>query len=215
MQGVSAGFELNLADVILLNLAYEISGSCTSIVAQDTNGKIYLARNMDYLFPEILKNITIDILYVTNGQVAYTATTYVGYVGILTGQSPGKFSISANERSSGFLWENAVSAIMLKGIPDSWLLRNTLDEAKDYKEAVQKLSNTPTIRNIYYTVAGVNPGEGVVVSRNRTGAVNMLHLNPLNGEWYIVQTNYDHWTTPLTSDFRRCAFTAFLWHLFL
>ncbi|MBN3295537.1 NAAA amidase, partial [Amia calva] len=212
MRGASKGFGCSLADVIVLNLAYEITAFCTSIVAQDINGNLYHARNMDYPFPAILRNMTMDILYVRNGQVAYRGTTFAGYVGIWTGQSPGKFTISGDERcgSQGFWWENAVAAFLMKNTPASWLMRNTLEEAEDFQEAVLRLSKVPLISDVYYIVAGVNPGEGVVVTRNRRGAADIWPLNPLNGEWYRVETNYDHWTTPPPDDDRRFAFTVFL-----
>ncbi|XP_066566990.1 N-acylethanolamine-hydrolyzing acid amidase [Amia ocellicauda] len=203
MRGASKGFGCSLADVIVLNLAYEITAFCTSIVAQDINGNLYHARNMDYPFPAILRNMTMDILYVRNGQVAYRGTTFAGYVGIWTGQSPGKFTISGDERSQGFWWENAVAAFLMKNTPASWLMRNTLEEAEDFQEAVLRLSKVPLISDVYYIVAGVNPGEGVVVTRNRRGAADIWPLNPLNGEWYRVETNYDHWTTPPPDDDRR------------
>ncbi len=46
-------------------------------------------------------------------------------------------------------------------------------------------------------VSGVNAGEGVVISRNRTGAANVWPLwssanNTGPGSWYVLQTNYDH-----------------------
>lgn len=41
---------------------------CSSIVAQDTKGNIFHGRNLDYPH-DVLKNLTIDILFIKNGQV--------------------------------------------------------------------------------------------------------------------------------------------------
>ena len=40
------------------------------------------------------------------------------------------------------------------------------------------------------------PGEGIVITRNRTGAANLWPLASSSsgpGSWYVLQTNYDHW----------------------
>jgi len=39
------------------------------------------------------------------------ATTYMSYVGVITGCKHGAFSISGNERDSGTRWENLLSAL--------------------------------------------------------------------------------------------------------
>ncbi len=39
------------------------------------------------------------ILQVVSLQVAYRGTTFAGYVGLWTGQSPNKFTVSGNQRS--------------------------------------------------------------------------------------------------------------------
>ncbi|XP_069043503.1 N-acylethanolamine-hydrolyzing acid amidase-like [Lepisosteus oculatus] len=203
IRGVSSGFGISLADVILLNFAYEITAFCTSVVAQDTKGNIFHGRNLDYPHGDILKNITVDILYVRNEQVVYRGTTFTGYVGLWTGQSAKKFTISGDERAQGFWWENFIAAFLMRYSPVSWLVRKTLEDAEDFQDAVLRLSKIPIISDVYYIVAGVQPGEGVVVTRNRRGPADIWPLDPINGQWYRVETNYDHWTTPPPFDDRR------------
>lgn len=43
---------------------------CTSIVAQDKNGTVYHGRNLDYPH-EVLRNLTVDINFIKNGEVQY------------------------------------------------------------------------------------------------------------------------------------------------
>ncbi|KAG7262486.1 hypothetical protein CRUP_018672 [Coryphaenoides rupestris] len=43
----------------------------------------------------------------------------------------------------------------------------TLEGAVDFQEAVLRLSKTPIITGVYYIVAGVRHGEGVVITRDR------------------------------------------------
>ncbi|XP_009584070.1 PREDICTED: N-acylethanolamine-hydrolyzing acid amidase-like, partial [Fulmarus glacialis] len=96
--GLCKALGISLGDGVLLNFAYESTAFCTSIVAQDDKGNIYHGRNLDYDFVDILKKITIDVQFIKSGQIAYQGTTFLGYVGLWTGQSPHKFTISGDER---------------------------------------------------------------------------------------------------------------------
>ncbi|KAB0391470.1 hypothetical protein E2I00_004086, partial [Balaenoptera physalus] len=98
IRGQCDALNFNLADCILLNLAYESTAFCTSIVAQDSKGNVYHGRNLDYSFGNILRNLTVDVQFIKNGQIAFTGTTFIGYVGLWTGQSPHKFTVSGDER---------------------------------------------------------------------------------------------------------------------
>ena len=53
-----------------MNLYYELTAFCTSIVAQRSNGTIYHGRNLDYGIPG-LQNLTIEVDFVSDGQVLY------------------------------------------------------------------------------------------------------------------------------------------------
>ncbi|KAI5088263.1 N-acylsphingosine amidohydrolase 1 precursor, partial [Silurus meridionalis] len=202
--GIAACFGIDIADALLLNFAYEVSPLCSSILAQDTKGQIYHARNMDYPH-KVLKNVTIDVLFSKNGEVAYRGTTFAGYVGLWTGQSKNNFTVSGNQRSEGNWWGNIISTFLLRNSPVSWLVRETLEKAPDYRSAVMQLSNVPIIAKVYYIVGGVHPGEGVVITRDRSGPADIWPLDTLNGNWYRVQTNYDHWLPAPKRDNRRGA----------
>ncbi|KAM4612608.1 N-acylethanolamine-hydrolyzing acid amidase-like [Polymixia lowei] len=207
IRGMASHFGGSLSDIILLNFAYEISAFCTSIVAQDTNGHVYHGRNLDYPHA-ILRNLTINVIFLKNGEVAYRGTSFAGYVGLWTGQSPNKFTISGDQRGKEHWWEwwkNVVSAFLLKRSPVSWLVRETLEGAENFQDAVMQLSKIPIITGVYYIVAGVRAGEGVVITRDRKGPADIWPLDPLNGGWYRVETNFDHWLPPPARDHRRDA----------
>lgn len=57
----------------------------------------------------------------------------------------------------------------------------TLEEAASFQEAVMLLSKVPLIADVYYIIAGVHPGEGVVVTRDRRGPADIWPLDPLSG----------------------------------
>ncbi|XP_004430901.1 PREDICTED: N-acylethanolamine-hydrolyzing acid amidase [Ceratotherium simum simum] len=203
IRGLCDVLNLSLADGLLINLAYESTAFCTSIVAQDSKGHIYHGRNLDYAFGTFLRNLTVDVQFLKNGQIAFTGTTFIGYVGLWTGQSPHKFTVSGDERDKGWWWENVIAALFQRHSPISWLIRSTLSESENFEAAVYKLAKTPLIADVYYIVGGTSPQEGVVITRNRGGPVDIWPLDPLNGAWFRVETNYDHWKPAPEGDDRR------------
>ncbi|XP_062874119.1 N-acylethanolamine-hydrolyzing acid amidase-like [Trichomycterus rosablanca] len=202
IRGMASLYGSDISDVVLLNFAYEVSAFCCSIVAQDSTGKIYHGRNLDYPH-DVLKNLTIDVMFIKNGEVAYRGTSFAGYVGLWTGQSAKKFTVSGDQRDKGHWWENIISAVFLKSSPVSWLVRETLEQATDFQDAVVRLSTIPIITDVYYIVGGVHPREGVVITRDRIGSADIWPLDPQYGDWYRVETNYDHWLPTPKKDKKR------------
>ena len=68
MKGVSKALNISLADTILLNIFYDLSAFCTSIVAQDKEGNIFHGRNLDYDFSGILRNISFISNFQSKGK---------------------------------------------------------------------------------------------------------------------------------------------------
>ncbi|XP_042652307.1 N-acylethanolamine-hydrolyzing acid amidase isoform X3 [Tyto alba] len=120
--GLCKALGISLGDGVLLNFAYESTAFCTSIVAQDDKGNIYHGRNLDYDFVDILSKITIDVQFIKSGQIAYQGTTFLGYVGLWTGQSPHKFTISGDERGGVSPKEGMVITRNRRGPADLWPL---------------------------------------------------------------------------------------------
>ncbi|KAG9468015.1 hypothetical protein GDO78_013882 [Eleutherodactylus coqui] len=77
-----------------------------------------------------------------------------------------------------------------------------LNNDNDFEAAALRLSKTPIIAETYYIIGGTQPKEGLVITRNRDGPADLWPLDPLRSEWFHVETNYDHWTTPPPSDDR-------------
>ncbi|XP_077458762.1 N-acylethanolamine-hydrolyzing acid amidase-like [Stigmatopora argus] len=205
IRGLASHFGLPLSDTIMLNLAYEVTAFCTSIVAQDNDGNIYHGRNLDYPHA-VLRNLTVNVIFKKNGKISYIGTTFAGYVGLWTGQSPYKFTVSGDQRGSNHwwdFWKNLVSAFLLKRKPVSWLMREILEEAEDFQVAVLHLSKIPIITGVYYIVGGPKAGEGVVITRDRKGPADIWPLDLPNGQWFRVETNFDHWLPSPAKDHRR------------
>lgn len=62
---------------------------------------------------------------------------------------------------------------LIKGLKNSWpisfLVREVLDRCDTYAQAVSSLKVSELMAPTYITVAGVNLGEGIVITRGRSG----------------------------------------------
>ncbi|CAJ0948442.1 unnamed protein product, partial [Mesorhabditis belari] len=209
--GFAEAANITPQQVTLLNLFYEISKGCTSIVAEDPNGKIFHARNQDFGTFFIwnttletwqqtiaLKKILINVNYMKGGQVFYKGVTFAGHMGVLTGLKPHAFTLSTNSRA-GSDWsllmdwfagqENGRRELI-------WADRDVLEKANSYSEAIEYLSTTPLFAGGYFIVGGTKSGEGAVITRNANGTdhIEKIDTTKPNG-WYVLETNYD-WDKP-------------------
>merc|ERR1712025_1402282 len=54
IRGIATTLDHDIGDIFLYNIAYELFGLCTSIVAQDSTGHLYHGRNLDFgLWPAV------------------------------------------------------------------------------------------------------------------------------------------------------------------
>lgn len=102
IDGIAQVTGVPLGSIVLLNMFYELSNHCTSIVAQDTAGHVLFARNQDLGwgmgFTALLRNQTIHVQFTRGGQVTHEAVTFAGYVGIPTGYVPDRFAVAIDTR---------------------------------------------------------------------------------------------------------------------
>lgn len=204
MRGIAKNLNIPLGDIVGANLLYDVSAFCTSIVMQDKEGVIWHARNLDFSFTDLLRNLTVFIDFQKNNQTVYSGVTYAGYIGLMTGQRPKAFTITADERDIGSWWMNFLIGILQRdAVPVSFLIRDTLEESTNYQAAINKLAYTTTLASVYHIVAGVNPGEGAIITKGREAPIDIWTLDPSKNKWFEVETNYDHWTNPPVDDDRR------------
>jgi N-acylethanolamine-hydrolysing acid amidase len=211
-----------VSDALLGNILYELTAynnqklsgrvkMCTSIVAQTVNGTIYHGRNLDYNFPDLLRDLTIIVDFQQGGQTVYSGTTFAGLIGLATAQKPHAYTISVNERNTGTWWMNVFEALIAgtHGITVLLVRDVVSNKEMDFESAVNSLANSHVIAPSYIIVGGAKPGEGVVITRDRTASKDLWRMNPesdnntSSGSWYLVETNYDHWEPPPAGDDRR------------
>jgi len=203
--GCAQAMDVPYGWVALLNLGYEVSDACTSIVAQTTDGKILHGRNLDFWagmgFTDTLKNMTLIANYQKSGKTVFQATTFAGYVGVLSGFKNNAFSVTIDTRfypdGIGELFYEVIAGITEKNASlVTFLSRTVMEKETNYDAALQGLSQSTLIADVYYILAGVSAGQGAVISRNRINATDVWELDVPSGRWFEVETNYDHWEQP-------------------
>ncbi|KAL1241183.1 Acid ceramidase [Trichinella pseudospiralis] len=189
-------------------------------VAEDANGNMYAARNLDFgmllgwdsinhdwTMTEILRKLVINIDWKRDGKLLYKSAGFAGFIGVLTAVKPGKFTISINERFSkngGFIGilEWMLKIEQTKWV--TWLTREVMENVDHFQEAVFSLSVVHLMAPVYFIVSGSEIGEGAVITRSREEALDVRNLDKNKADlWYLLQTNYDPWETPSPLDDRR------------
>ena len=203
LKGIAKASGISLGRVIMLQIAYEAFSACTSIIVNGPDNYPLHIRTMDWDMPE-LKKLTIEVDFIKNGNVLYTATTWAGYVGVLTGLRPGGYSVSVNYRRTELGDNNIISGIltnMKRGVaghwPVSFLVRDVLETRYSFDSAVGSLSASELMAPVYLTICGTCHNEGLVLTRDRQGTVTSDGVERciserLNGNGSsIVQANMD------------------------
>jgi len=219
VSGVAKAAGLPLGEAIMYNIFYEIFTACTSIVGEDESGKLYHARNLDFgllmgwdnknntwAVTERLRKMMLNVHYQRNGKTVYKAVHFAGYVGMLTAVKQNMFTLTMNERfalDGGYVGIFEWLLGMTNGKWMGFLTRDTLENATDYQTAVSMLSSTEMLAPAYFIVGGTKSGEACIITRSRQKTVDTWKMDKSKGEWFLLETNYDHWKAPLFIDDRR------------
>jgi len=200
VRALSELMSLSFTEVTALNFIYEMTSQCTSIVAQDSNGNIIHARNLDFYFADLLGNLVFHGKYYRKGQLVYEAITLAGYTGLLTGIKANAYSFSLNQYTLNNLpqtWDYfGVSAsdlleIIRGRMSPTYVVRQGFETIPDYEGFVKFLKETKTISNVFYIVAGTKENEGTIITKFRENVENVTSLDVQKGRWYVLITNYN------------------------
>lgn len=151
----------SMSQLIFGNLLYELSSVgdlCTSVAFHTPRHGMVHARNLDWPLPAIKKS-TILVDFETD-EGPYTAVTMPGYVGVLSGVAPGRFSATINAHinyTEEVQWPN------LTGWPASFALRWVFENCATYDAAVADLLATEVVSDFYVQVVGTQKGEAAIV----------------------------------------------------
>jgi hypothetical protein len=95
------------------------------------------------------------------------------------------------EADSKYLQENIEDILKEKRVGMLWTVRMALQNSETYDDAVNYFKTEPLAAPVYYIVSGTEQNEGCVITRDRDSVYNVATLDVANGEWYLVQSNYD------------------------
>ena len=142
----------------------------------------------------------------------YSATTWAGYIGILTGIRPHCFSVSINYRLLNKSRFNNILKTLTLSWPVSYAVRHALESCYSYETAVEYFKKVPLISPVYITVCGVKKNEGCLITRNPEKTEHFISLDNLQSEedskliylakdlGFILQTNCDWWLVENIND---------------
>lgn len=196
LKGISRELDIPVGKLVAMQLIYESSTCCTSLIT--FNGtQVALSRTMDWDL-SYLKDITIDVTFVENGRILFKATTWAGYVGILTGISARAFALAVNyRRTDGGRFLDNIKELVLNSWPVGYLVRHALTEAKTFESACEILQEFPLVAPCYFTIAGRESHQGIIIARNRRAVAQVTTLPYTNSQRllranFLVQTNNDY-----------------------
>lgn len=85
---------------MMMNYLYELDAWCTSIVARMSNGTVFMARTLDFYFPNATRKIMYVARYQRGDTLLFEAPTFAGMTAVFTGYKPKAFSLAINERTT-------------------------------------------------------------------------------------------------------------------
>ena len=193
--------DILLGQLAALQLYYEMTAFCTGIIVETPSGEILHGRNMDYGLPG-LKGVTVDATFKSGDVELFRSTSYIGYVGVVTGARTGAsgWGVQVNQL---FVVEvpfiHTIQAAINGAHSIGFALRNILYSADSFQDALAQMKTVPLMSDCYLILSGQEPGEGAIITRDRDGpdagtpradGVTMLGED---GGWYLVETNFRPW----------------------
>jgi hypothetical protein len=204
LYSIARAISMPLADIVLVNLVYELRTYCTSLLVRTINGTILHGRNLDFdLNSDLLRRLTFHgkFFRTSNPKFGYESIHFAGSIGLLTSSRQGYFSLSINQRNidDKNWWMNAlISFVHLHSMPLFILTRSIFDNPiMSYIDMKYILQHQHIIAPVYFILTD-GRSSGMIITRNRLNSINPIELNST-----LVQTNYDHWLDDPIRDPRR------------
>jgi len=179
--------DMPIHQIVALQLLYEACSGCTTIVTKCDN-KYTMFRTMDWKM-DFLKNITFQGEYYRDDRLLYTATSWLGCVGMFTISSVNDYAMAINYRRtqdiSYFSIIKNIYNIYKMFWPISYLLRHICENMMSYADA-KHLLNTAFIVSPAYVTLMSSKHRPRVYARGNLGLTSRVYKSD-----YTVQTNCD------------------------
>lgn len=211
-RGIARELGLDAADIVMASSFYDVfaaadsplrENACTGIVAQTTSGEILHGRNLDYSFAHALSEVALVVDFGRNSSVLFTAVTFGPTPTFNTAVRHGSFSVIQDERNRGSILTNIFDVVVL-GRPAVFArIRQAVESLESFDDALKFFGSQRYSAASYFILGGTELGQGAVVTADRDRAADVWSLDADAGRWYVVETNYDHWTPAPEGDDRR------------
>ena len=190
--------------VMAWNITYEINQLVVGIgklakLEWCTSGAKYLPeigmihlRNNDWPMP-ILKKTTIVVDFINGPSGPFSAVTFPGYLGVLSGVARGRFSATINMAATD-------NRINLFGRPASFIVRDMFEGCSNFDEALEFLKNGYASAPAMVHLVGLNKGESIIMNYSSKGRF-FLESN-VSANHYQYDENYTDETSEMDSEER-------------
>ena len=186
--GMAGILELDSHILLMLNYAFELGKAlCTSIVARQADGKIIHGRNMDFGFPDAMRNASYIAKFYKNGEYLFDAVMFGGYVGVASGYQKGQYSLTLNARGveKGVEEYFTIMGKIYAGLPEIGIAtRDAMTSCGSFECVKDTMSSIKTVVPMYIIMAGTEENQGIVISKGENGMDNLRTLDEEN--WYLV-----------------------------
>jgi acid ceramidase len=231
MKGIALATGVSIGYILVINMMYEITGACTSVVAQDAQGQVWHGRNLDFglfmgtnstthtwVLTQRLRDVLVNVKFTRGGSVVYESTTYAGFIGLLSGSRPGAFSISVDTRFDANIDRGWIGWMLGKNDDCQFLTfqtRMVMETNTTYSDALDSIVGYKAMGPAYVIMAGAASGEGAVIAKQFNASAeragqpwanhDVWHLSEEieSGSFYVLETNYDRKKAPAEFDDRR------------
>jgi len=190
LQCISEKTRIPYGYLLLMQFIYEMEAGCTSVLYHHDQ-TIDLIRTMDWDM-NFLKDITVNLKVVRGNEYIGQCTTWVGYVGFLTGMTK-QWAWAINFRvsqTSDSLWNRLFRLIWNYDWPIGYLGRHLMETDTSFNDALYQFKHTQIVAPCYVTITDCKQN-GFILSRNFNSCVHVkqLQVEDDNDKSIIFQTN--------------------------
>ena len=167
--------------VFVANLSYDLvlaSLGCSTMALATPEGPV-LARNMDWAPEGPLARASLRIDCVRHGELQHSTANWPGGIGVVTGLSARGFAVALNAVFHPTGFERL-------GYPVLYFLRQILDDAHDFEDALQRIRTQRLTMAGLFTLVGRQNHQRVVIERSPRDAA----LRWPDGDQPLVATNH-------------------------
>ena len=150
-------------DMMLANVSYDLflaSLGCSTLALPTPSGPV-VARNMDWFPESLLARASYLIRYHRSGKPAFSHAAWPASIGTVTGMSARGFAVVVNAVRSP-------EGVNLGGYPVLLFLRKVLEDAANFRAALDLLSLETLAMSALITLVGTQNDERVVIERTPT-----------------------------------------------